>query len=330
MSPSQESSAVPEYFPFFDPGDGGKALSWPAKIGISVGLGLAYGLLQLLSLSDKTVFIAQYCWVLSIIITTSLLALYVATLVFRQCLRVLFEFEAGSGTTAKVINSMLTDKAFLIFAAVFATLTTGAAHTLGIPADLHESPLALAVNYLGYFMASFSSGLGTWAIFGVITLYLRFAPNLQFTIDPQNPDGNGGIKLLGESLWFFALLIAVIGLLVAGYMFSVEWTNLRSPIARAFFLIWLALPFTLAVSVILIPGLAVRRQIDQYKARRFEELKKERANAYASFKEFEADDDDSIISAKRELNDKIHSIQDELDKLERMRNSPLDGRGASR
>lgn len=325
MSPTDHTIRIPQYNPFFDPIRNGKLLSWPVRIGIAVGLGVIYSLMQLLSLQDKAVYLAQNCWVLSIIITTSLAALYVATFVFRQSLQVLVNFEAGTGITEQVISSVLTDRAFMICALAFATATTGVTHVLGVPADLHASSMALIVSYLGFFMAGFCSGLGLWAIVGVINLYLRFAPNLQYSLDPKNPDGNGGIKLLGESLWFFALLIAVVGLLIAGYMFSVDWTNLQSSFARALFLVWLALPFTCAISVVMIPGMAVRRQVDQFKERRLVELKRERASVHAAFKEFDPEGDDEIISGKRELNDRLREIQLEMDGLENMRISPLDG-----
>lgn len=325
MSSPDDTIQVPQYNPFFDPIRNGKQLSWFARFGIAIGLGAIYSLLQLLTLQDKAVYLGQYCWVLSIIIASSLAALYVATFVFRQSLQVLVKFEAGTGTTQQVISNVLTDRSFLITSLVFATATTAVTHIIGVPVDLHVSSLALIVSYLGYFTAGFCSGLGLWAIFGVISLYLRFAPNLQYSLDPKNPDGNGGIKLLGESLWFFALLIAVIGLLIAGYMFSVDWTNLQSSLARALFLIWLALPFTCAISVVMIPGMAVRRQVDQFRERRLVELKRERASVHAAFKEFDPEGDDEIISGKRELNDRLREIQREMDGLENMRTSPLDG-----
>ncbi len=327
MSFTDEKSQIPIYNPFFDPHRDGESLSWLAKTGIALGLGLIYTLLQLLSLDDRSAYMSQYCWVLSIIIATSLMALYVATFVFRRSLQVLIDFEANSRITEQVIKTTLTDRAFMIFALSFASATTAVTHTLGVPTDLLASPFSIAVVYLGYFVAGFCSGLGLWAIVGVITIYVRFAPNLQYTLDPLNADGSGGIRLLIESLWFFALLIAVVGLLIAGYMFSVDWTNLQSEVARALFLIWLALPFTCAISIVLIPGLAVRRQVDQFKERRMEELKRERASVYASFKEFDASGDDEIIHVKRDLNERLRTIQQEMEQLEQMRNSPLEGRG---
>jgi hypothetical protein len=318
------SDSIPNYYPFFDPWRDGKPLRWYQKIAIAVGIGVAYGALQFINLDEKAVFWEQRCWMLSVIISFSLLALYVATHVFRENLDLLIRFEGSSGVTAGIIQQLLGVRVFVLAGLVFATLTTGVAHLFGIPADLHLASLPLVAVYLGYFLTGFTCGLGLWAILAVIILYLRFAPNLQHTLNPGSPDGYGGIKSLGDSLWFFAMLIAAVGLLVASYMFSVDWTNLHNDLARSLFLIWLAMPFVMAVSVILIPGLAVRRQVNEFKAHRHEQLKRERASVYSSYKEFEPAPDDDIIATKRQLQDRLNELQTQMQKLKRMRNSPID------
>lgn len=318
------TETTPHYYPFFDPWRDGAPLRWYEKIAIALSLGAAYGVLQFVNLDDKAVFMAQSCWLLSVIISFSLLALYVATHVFRDSLGLLIQYEAGSGITSRVIERVLSDRMFLLAGLAFASLTTAVAHLLGIPADLHNATLPLSAVYLGYFATGFTSGMGLWAILAVISLYIRFAPNLQHTLDPASPDGCGGIKTLGDSLWFFAMLIAAVGLLVASYMFTVDWTNLHNEFARSLFLAWLAMPFVMAVSVILIPGLAVRRQVNVFKQHRQEQLKRERAAVYSSYKEFEPAPDDEIIATKRELQERLNELQAQMQKLQRMRNSPID------
>jgi len=318
------TNAIPHYYPFFDPWRDGKPLQWPQKLAIAASVGLLYSVVQFLNLDDGSMFMEQSGWMLSVIISFSLLALYVATHVFRENLGLLIEYEGGSGVTSSVIKVMMGDRIFLLAGLVFATLTTAVAHRLGVPLDLHSASVPLVAAYLGYFLSGFTCGMGLWAIFAVITLYVRFAPNLQHTLDPGSPDGFGGIKSLGDSLWFFATLIAAVGLLVASYMFSVDWTNLHDELARSLFLVWLAMPFVMAVSVILIPGLAVRRQVNQFKVHRREQLKRERASVYSSYKDFEPAADDEIIANKRELQEKLNELQAQMQKLQHMRNSPID------
>lgn len=253
-----------------------------------------------------------------------MLALYVATHVFRENLGLLVRYGGGTGIISAVIERMMSDRMFLMAGLVFAGLTTAVSYQLGIPADLHNATVPLSALYLGCFATGFTSGMGLWAILAMISLYIRFAPNLQHTLDPTSPDGYGGIKALGDSLWFFAMLIAAVGLLVASYMFTVDLTNMHDDVARSLFLVWLAMPFVMAVSVILIPGLAVRRQVNVFKQHRQEQLKRERAAVYSSYKEFEPAPDDEIIATKRELQERLNDLQSQMQKLQRMRNSPID------
>lgn len=314
------------FYPIFDPYRNGRPMGWGEKVVLSLGLGVIYAVLQYVNLDDKAVYFQQYCWILSIIISASMLALYVATAIFRDSLEVLGQTAEGSRTIQSVLRHLTTNRAYLASGLVFAGLTTVVSSILGIPEDFASAAVPLFAIYLGCFMTGFTSGMGLWGIYSVIALYLRFAPNLQHTLNPDNPDGNGGIKRLGDSLWYFATLLAAVGVLVACYMFSAEWTNLESQFARSLFLTWLAMPFVLAVSVVLIPGLAVRRQVDRFKEYRREQLKRERASVYSSYKEFAAGDDDEIIAKKKQLEEKLEEIQGQMERLQRMRTSPIDSR----
>jgi uncharacterized membrane protein len=317
------------YHPFFDPRREGKPLSWAQKLGLSVTVGAVYSLFQFLNLYNKAVFFEQYAWILSIIISTSLLALYMATAVFRNSLSVMLAHDDPSGSTEQFLRRIMTNRNYIAFGLFFGLTTCAVSQALGIPVSLGEARLPFLSYYLGCMLTGFASGMGLWGIFSIIALYVRLAPNLQYTLDPDNPDGKGGIKALGDSLWVFASLLFLVGLLVAIYMFNAEWTNLQSSLGRALFLFWLAMPFVLAISIVLIPGLAVRRQVDEFKHRKQEELKKERAEVYSSYKEFEQADDEEIIANKRALQDRLNSIQLQMEKLQHMGSSLLDFRKKS-
>jgi hypothetical protein len=94
------------------------------------------------------------------------------------------------------------------------------------------------------------------------------------------------------------------------------------------FLIWVSLPYVLAVSVVLIPGLAVRRQVSYFKSYKSDQLKQEKVKLYSSYKQFESKEDEEIISEKKELGEKLERIQNELETLKKMRNSPIDGKSS--
>ena len=324
MSNSQKSN----FYPFYDPYSDSGGLGFGSKLGISLGFGAGYALLQYYSLSDKVVFFSENCWILALIISTSSFALYVATDVFRNNLNVMREIEGKYAVSLKVVDEWMSDKWLLLAGFAFGAANTTVGHILGVPSVFFESTSSLVMVYFGFFLAGFASGMGLLAITAVIVLYLKFAPSLQYTLDPNNPDGNGGIKKLGDSLWFFGGLIGAVGVLVSIHMFGVSWTYMHKPYVQFVFLFWVSLSYILAVSIVLIPGLAVRRQVSSFKSYKSGQLKQEKVKLYSSYKQFESKEDEEIISEKKELGEKLERIQNELDRLKKMRNSHIDGKSS--
>ena len=274
------------------------------------------------------VFFSENCWILALIISTSCFALYVATDIFRNNLATMREIEGKYAVSLKIVDEWMNDKWLLLAGFAFGAANTTVGHLLGVPSVFFESTSSLVMIYLGFFLGGFTSGMGLLAITAVIVLYLKFAPSLQYTLNPSDPDGNGGIKKLGDSLWFFGGLIGAVGVLVSIHMFGVTWTYMHKPYVQFIFLFWVSLPFVLAVSIVLIPGLAVRRQVSYFKSYKSGELKQEKVKLYSSYRQFESKEDEDIISEKRELGEKLERIQDELEKLKKMRNSHIDGKSS--
>jgi len=238
------------------------------------------------------------------------------------------EIEGKYAVSLKIVDEWMNDKWLLLAGFAFGAANTTVGHLLGVPSVFFESTSSLVMIYLGFFLGGFTSGMGLLAITAVIVLYLKFAPSLQYTLNPSDPDGNGGIKKLGDSLWFFGGLIGAVGVLVSIHMFGVTWTYMHKPYVQFIFLFWVSLPFVLAVSIVLIPGLAVRRQVSYFKSYKSGELKQEKVKLYSSYRQFESKEDEDIISEKRELGEKLERIQDELEKLKKMRNSHIDGKSS--
>ena len=92
------------------------------------------------------------------------------------------------------------------------------------------------------------------------------------------------------------------------------------------FLFWVSLPYIFAVSLVLIPGLSVRRRVSNFKSYKSVQLTLEKVKLYSSYKQFESKEDEEIISEKKELGEKLERIQNELEILKRMRNSHIDGK----
>jgi hypothetical protein len=68
-------------------------------------------------------------------------------------------------------------------------------------------------------------------------------------------------------------------------------------------LIWISLPYLVAISIVLTLGLAVRRYVSHYKVHREIQLKQTKAELYSSFKEVENSEDETIINSKNEISD---------------------------
>ena len=320
MSKSQASN----FYPFYDPYRDSGGLGYGSKLGISLGFGIGYGLLQYYSLSDRTVFFSENLWTLALIISTSFFVLYVATDVFRSNLNAMRDIEGKYAVSLKDVDEWMSDKWLLLVGLASGVVNAIVGHLLGIPLVFFESSSSLVMAYFGFFLGGLASGMGLLAIIAVIVLYLKFALTLEYTLDPNDPDGNGGIKKLGDSLWFFGGLIGAVGVLVSIYMFGISWIFMHKRYVQFIFLFWVSLPYVLAVSVVLIPGLAVRRQVSYFKSYKSGQLKHEEMKLYSSYKQFESKEDEEIIAEKKELEEKLERIQSELETLKKMRNSHID------
>lgn len=317
----------PEFYPFYDPYRGGNMLPMLAKVGIALGFGLSYMLMQFAVMPDKAAYFQQSLWILGAIISTSIMAIYAATMAFRKVLITISHFEGNQSTCEYITRNWLSDNRLLLAGAGFATLNTLVGHLLGVPAEFHDSVPTLAMMYVGFFTAGFFAGMGLHAIIAVLVMHLRFAPRLQHGLDPENPDGSGGMGTIGDALWFFALLIGAVGALVSVYLVNVRWSYMYKDYVQMIYMFWISLPYVLAVSIVLIPGLAVRKQVSNYKDQRTQQLKQEQARLYSSYKKFSEAEDDEIISSKKELEERMEHIEIQMQKLRAMRNSHIDGKG---
>lgn len=317
----------PEFYPFYDPYREGNMLPMIAKVGIALGFGLGYMLLQFAVMPDKSAYFQQSLWILGAIISTSIMAIYAATMAFRKVLITISAIEGDQRTCQSITRNWLSDTRLLLAGAGFATLNTLVGHLLGVPVEFHDSVLTLAMMYVGFFMSGFFAGMGLQSIIAVLVMHLRFAPNLQHGLDPENPDGSGGIGTIGDALWFFALLIGSVGALVSVYLVSVRWSYMYRDYVQLIYMFWISLPYVLAVSIVLIPGLAVRKQVSSYKDYRTQQLKQEQARLYSSYKKFSEAEDDEIITSKKELEERMENIQTQMQKLREMRTSHIDGKG---
>ncbi|MEQ9210167.1 MAG: hypothetical protein RLN96_10050, partial [Pseudomonadales bacterium] len=202
------SSKAPKFYPFFDPACDGETLSFASKSTIALAMGLLYALLHYFVLDDAMSYFEYNLWIMGVIISTSILALYIAVEVFRRNLEIFSELEGEQAISEYMINSWLSDNRFILSGVLFTLFVLGSSISFGIPTAIRPDSASLAVYVIGKLLAGFFSGMGLHGIVSVIVLYLKIAPELQYSLDLSRPDGINGIKKLGDSLWFFAGLVA--------------------------------------------------------------------------------------------------------------------------
>jgi hypothetical protein len=315
------------FSPFYDPPDRGTCLTVGGKVLVSLSLGGLYILMQYLVMLDKATFYSQYCWILGIIISTCLMSLYVSTDIFRSNIETIDTMLGNDQLTRYVVEFWLTNNRFLLAGLFWGTCNTLVAHLLGIPGELYSSALSLLVMYLGYFFSGFAAGMGMLVIIAVIVLNLKLAPELIHSLDSNSSAAAKSLKKLSDALWVFAALISLIGVLVSMYMFAVDWQLMHLSSTRAIFLFWISQPYLVAISIVLIPGLAVRRQVSHYKSYRINQLKREKTELYMALKKFEASDDESIIQRQKDITERLNALNTKVDRLKKLRSYHIESRG---
>lgn len=313
----------PTFQPFFDPLRGGRVLTAWQKGLISLAPGLSFALLHYATLSDRSLFFEQYGWLLALLISVSACALYAAVAILRQSLLTIRRLSDGESMTERLRSEWLGDGYLLLSGILIAIANVALVNLFGAPPALLAGPLAAAVLYAGYALVGFVAGVALWVTLAIIVLYLRFAVSLRHTLNPEDETELGDFARLAEGLWRFALLVASVGVLISIYLLNVDWTSLHRELSQTLFLIWLALPYLLAITVVMVPGMALRRQLGEIKAFRAEQLRLEKAQLLASYKRFEDAADDEIISRKREIKARLNQTQRQIDKLSQLRLSRM-------
>jgi hypothetical protein len=120
MPKSQKSN----FYPFYDPYRDRGGLGYGSKLGVSLGFGTGYALLQYYSLPDKMIFFSENCWNLALITSASIFSLYVATDVFRSNLNAMREIEGKYAASLKVVDEWMSDKWLLLAGFAFGTANT--------------------------------------------------------------------------------------------------------------------------------------------------------------------------------------------------------------
>jgi len=246
------------------------------KVGLAVALGIAF-LLALFITIGKGIF-ADWAWLLSLMITTSLLSLYYAT----DALRRLFPhmdsrlhehgepFSRARQTYYRTLRKRLSDRAFVGAGVFFGIVNCVMGYLFGVPTAF--SWVGRIAIFSAFFVVGFICGMAALAIYAILETVRDFvrAPHLE--LDYSAPDGCGGMRFLGEALVKFGSVTLIMGVLIAIYIVNFPWAREGNFLVRGFRWFWIAWPFALSLIVLLAPSAEISGVLSDYKVARQDEL----------------------------------------------------------
>ena len=256
-------SAGSSFRPFYEWIPDRFAIPFIVKVLLSILLGLLYLAPRYKVVKEE--ILIDWSWLLSMIIVVAMICLYYATHTFRAMfpqMNLRLPSQDSTVIDSAYFNKVrycLSDKMFIWFGLVFAVANCGVG--LGLLSG-NEEPPDIATNFLGYFLAGFVCGMAVCGIIGVVktlTEYLNHEPKVEYT----NPDGCGGYLFLGEALIKFAGVTLLAGVLISVYILKALWDpeDLPSPLAQAIMWVWIALPFSLSLLILLAPASRANRAL---------------------------------------------------------------------
>jgi len=283
-------------YPFYDklaerlyiPYIGKSAFIW--KLALSTLLGLCFFGLRYISVMHSG-NVAQYLfgdwsWFLALLITTVMLSLYYATHVFRnmisEVLRRIPEDVAEEDIVAPILNVM-TNRGFIIWGVIFGIVNCclglafglpgykGVACGCGLPDNIWFADSALL---FGFFLAGFVNGLAVFGILIVLKSMKNFSNKIESSIDFTFPDQCGGTAFLGTALTVFSSVTLIAGVMISVYILNIPWKNQDKDWVIVMESLWIALPYVMALVVLMIPALGINKILRSYKIRSEGELQK--------------------------------------------------------
>lgn len=256
-------SAGSSFRPFYEWIPDRFAIPLIVKVLLSISLGCLYLAPRYKVVKDE--ILIDWGWLLGLIIVAGMICLYYATHVFRAMmpqLNLLLRTQDSAVIDRAYFHKVryyLSNKMFIRFGIIFAVANCGVG--LALMED-NEGPLEIATTFLGYFLAGFVCGMAVCGIIGVVvtlTEYLDHEPKVDYT----NPDRCGGFLFFGDALIKFAGVTLLVGVLISVYILKALWDpeDLPSPLAQAIMWLWIALPFSLSMLILLAPSSRANRAL---------------------------------------------------------------------
>jgi len=263
----QGHSGEHSFHPFYERFPDRFSIPIIAKLVISLLLGFLFFGIHYRIVGEGV--LADWSWLLCLLIVTAMISLYYATHTFRTLLPQMYarlpqrEPEEVDRAYMNNVRHYLSDRRFLWFGLTFAVLNCGVGRFLGIAS---EQFWAVVTTYVGFFIAGFVCGMALCGVIGVvITLdgFLGREPKVEYT----NPDQCGGFLFMGEALIKFSGVILIVGVLISLYIFQVKWvweggTAILAPVLMW---MWIALPFLMSLTILMAPAARTNKALMNHK-----------------------------------------------------------------
>ena len=215
---------------------------------------------------------ALYPALLALIIFVLPLFLYLATAMFDD-LAGQMDNRAGTGRAPAYRATrarLLSDRRFLLAAALFGLACVAAAMALGLN---FNTPVKEFVVAAGYFLAGSLWGLALWGIIGIVRTIRFYVREDRPRYDVTAPDGCGGMLFLGRAVTTFGILSLIGGTLISSYLLLAEGQahggEGHAPEGWETILLWswVALPYAFSALVLLAPTFEIHAGLHAYRVR---------------------------------------------------------------
>jgi hypothetical protein len=275
LYPFYDKLAERIYIPFI----GKSAFIW--KLALSILLGLCFLGLRYLSVMQSGnvahYLFGDWSWFLTLLITTVMLSLYYATHVFRNMISEVLRRipdDVREGDILKPISKILTNRGFIIFGVGFGVFTCilglafglpdykGFACGCGLPVNIWFADSTLL---FGFFLAGFVNGMAVFGILVVLKSFKIFSDKIDSSIDFTFPDRCGGTAFLGTALTVYSSVTLIAGVMISVYTLNIPWKNQGKDWIIMAESLWIALPYVMALVVLMIPALGINKILRSYK-----------------------------------------------------------------
>lgn len=235
-----------------------------SKVLISAGLGFTVFMLQRLSIGHQ--IYRNSGWMLALLISCAVLFQYYATATFRKALpEIKARLNEGNATSLiKYVNDVLSDWNFVKAGLFFGALNTLMGIAFGLPSD-YRGFWPAATSYGGFFIAGFVCGIPVWGIYGVWRVFETFAKDQSLKVSYTAHDDRGGMEFVGDALVRFATVTLTEGVLIAWYIWHMQWLRRPNPYVNVVYVFWVAWPFILSTFALIAPCIALHQRLERAK-----------------------------------------------------------------